>query len=87
MQNEVFFVFGGYSYDNGARQSTIVQYNPNTDKWIKKGELNKARRYHDVITSEDVFLIVGDGPTEECVFTGNTINCTGKEPYLTSRCG
>ena len=87
MQNEVFFVFGGYSHDNGARQPTIAQYNPNTDKWFKKGELNKARRYHDVITSGDAFLIVGDGPTEKCEFTGDTINCTDQEPSLTLRCG
>ena len=78
--NDVFIVFGGYSYNNGGRQSTIAQYNPNDDTWTKLGDLNKARYTHDVITSEDALLIVGDGPTEKCTLTGNTVNCVNQEP-------
>ena len=59
MQNQLFILFGGYSSSNGGRQSTIAQYNPNTDTWTKLGDLNNARYTHDVISSEGAFLIVG----------------------------
>ena len=82
MQNEVFFVFGGYSYDNGARRPTIAQYNPNTDSWTKLGDLNKARSDNDVIASGGAFLVVGFGPTEKCELEENAIKCTNQDPYV-----
>ena len=81
IHNEVFIVFGGYG--NGQYESTIAQYNPNDDTWTKLGDLNNARYHHDVITSEDAFLIVGDYyPTEKCTLTGNTMNCINQEPNV-----
>ena len=80
--NDVFIVFGGYSSNNNGRQSTIAQYNPNDNTWTKLGDLNNARHYHDVITSEDAFLIVGSGPTEKCTMTGNTVDCVNQEPNV-----
>ena len=58
MQDQLFILFGGYSH-NHSRQSTIDQYNPDTDTWTKLGDLNKARYTHDVIETEGAFLIVG----------------------------
>ena len=72
-------MFGGY--DNGSK-STIAQYNPNDDTWTKLGDLNNPRYYHDVITSEGAFLIVGHGQTEKCTLTGNTVNCVNQEPNV-----
>ena len=75
--NEIFIVFGGYI------KSTIAQYNPNDNTWTKLGDLNKARYLHDVITSEDAFLVVGDYyQTEKCTLTGNTVNCVNQEPTV-----
>ena len=58
MHNEMFVVFGGYAYgyegSTDSPQSTIAQYNPNTDTWTKLGDLINARNGHDIITTEGV---------------------------------
>ena len=82
MHNDVFIMFGGYSDGDGGEQSTIAQYNPNTDTWTKLGDLNKARSDNDVIASGGAFLVVGLGPTEKCQFEEDAMKCVAQEPII-----
>ena len=84
MHNDVFYVFGGYDYlsEESRDLATIAQYNPDNDTWTQIGELNTARRQHDVIVSQGAFLVIGYGSTENCQFKDNSMTCMSQEPYI-----
>ena len=89
MLDQVFYVSGGYSTIDKQWTvfSTIAKYNPDNDTWTKVGDLNTARMYHNVIVSQGVFLVVGNGPTEKCQLEGNSMVCVDQEPNLYYRYG
>ena len=84
MHNDVFYVFGGYDYlsEESRDLATIAQYNPDSDTWTQIGELNTARRQHDVIVSQGAFLVIGYGSAENCQLKGNSMTCMSQEPYI-----
>ena len=84
MQNEMFYVFGGFfwTWRDNTPMSTISKYNPDNDKWTKIGNLNTARQMHDVMINQGAFLIIGDGPTEKCELESNLMSCLNQEPVI-----
>ena len=89
MHDQMFYVVSGYGKidEEWTYVSTIAQYDPDNDKWTKVGDLNTARMYHNVIVSQGVFLVVGNGPTEKCQLEGNSMVCVDQEPNLYYRYG
>lgn len=75
MHEQMFYVFGGYTTDPIRSLSTIAQYNPDTNKWTKVGDLNQKRNDHAAIVSQGEFLIFASGPTEKCHLTSNKMTC------------
>ena len=95
MHDEMFLVFGGYSYQliKGGEQTIIAQYNPDADTggrndgWKKLGDLITKGYKHDVISSKGEFLIIGHGKkagisTEKCFFDGEKMKCVNQEPLI-----
>ena len=96
MHDEMFLVFGGYSYQQfkGGEQTIIAQYNPDADSgrdndgWQKLGNLITKGDKHDVISSEGAFLIIGHGreakgiSTEKCFLDEEQMKCVNQEPLI-----
>ena len=85
MFNDMFYVFGGRSHINRYTDlSTIAKYNPDSDKWLKVGQLKQPRTYHSVILSKNSFMIIGDGlnnkMTEKCQLDGDLLTCEEQQP-------
>ena len=83
VHEQMLYLFGGNSRTSGGEQSTIAQFNANTDTWAKVGALNQARSWHDATFSQGAFLIVGKGQTEKCDLTDNLMECIRQEPSIT----
>ena len=87
-----FIIFGGEqgkSPEESTKESTIARFHPVENIWTYLGKLNVARSGHGVIQFDDEFIIVGgerdseeEEPTESCEFSGHSMTCTIRRPYL-----
>ena len=64
-----FIVFGG------ANIQTIAKFDVTQNSWSKLGDLRQGRYAPNVILSDGFFLVFGDGPTEKCELSDNTMSC------------
>ena len=85
-----FIIFGG-ERKASTKESTIARFHPVENIWTYLGKLNVARSGHGVIQVDNEFIIVGgerdskeDEPTESCKFSGNSMTCTIRRPYLSN---
>ena len=78
-----FIIFGGHG--KSGRTKVIARLDLATSSWSKLGDLNTARRFHNVIYDGEVFMVI-DGnaslKTEKCVLSGSTMTCTQQAPTL-----
>ena len=86
MYNDMFYVFGGRVLNSRSLSylSTIAKFNPNTNTWLKVGQLNQPRFWSSVILSQSYFMVIGDDngnkPTEKCHLADNVMACEEQQP-------
>ena len=65
--------------------NVIAAFNTKAKEWKKVGELNNARRDHQVMVNQGEFIVVGGEKTkttERCLFLDGLIQCELVEPVL-----
>ena len=84
-----FLVFGGM-YTGYRATSVIALFNPDLNKWTKKGNLQHDRHAFGVIAIDNKYLIMGgkwNKRTETCEVTGEAIECESREPTVNNFVG
>ena len=85
MYNDMFYVFGGIDHSSRSTElSIIAKFNPDTNTWLKVGQLNQPRIHSSVILSQSYFMIIGDNNrnnlTEKCHLADDVMTCEEQQP-------
>ena len=68
-------------------QSGIARFDPIQNTWTKLGDLKQSAVAHRVIQVDNDFIVfggLGNKYAESCIFDGQKMTCTKREPQLTN---